>query len=38
MSLILLTLFKVDTSRMQNPWFQVLKPMLSPPKTLGFTV
>ena len=33
----MLSLFKVDTSRLQNPWFHVLKPLVSRPETLGFT-
>ena len=32
----MLTLFKVDTFHLQNPWFQVLKPLVLHPKTLGF--
>ena len=32
----MLTLFKVDTFHLQNPWFQVMKPLVLHPKTLGF--
>ena len=32
----MLSLFKVDTSHLQNPWFYLLKPLVSRPKTLGF--
>ncbi len=32
----MLTLFKVDTFHLQNPWFWVLKPLVLHPKTLGF--
>ena len=33
----MLIVFKVDTSHLQKHGFQALKPMLSRPKTLGFT-
>ena len=33
----MLIVFKVDTSYLQKHGFQALKPMLSRPKTLGFT-
>ena len=32
----MLTLFKVDTSDLRNPWFQTVKPWVSAGKTLGF--
>ena len=32
----MLTLFKVDTFHLQNPWFQVLKPRLSDCNLMGF--
>ena len=32
----MLTLFKVDTFHLQNPWFQVLKPLVSQPETKAF--
>ena len=32
----MLSLFKVDTFHLQNPWFQVLKPLVLHPKTLCF--
>ena len=33
----LLSLFKVDTFHLQNPWFQVVKPWVLGCETLGFT-
>ena len=32
----LLTLFRVDTFHLQNPWFHVLIPLVLGPETLGF--
>ncbi len=33
----MLSLFKVDTSRLQKHGFHLLKPMVLRPETLGFT-
>ena len=34
----LLTVFVIDTFRMRNPWFYVVKPLVSGCETKGFTL